>query len=122
MRWTVLFLLALMACGAPPEQRAGTSAPAEAAEAEQAPVYVDVRTAEEFATGHVAGAIHIPHDQMQARWRELEAYRDRPMVVYCRTGRRSGIALEVLRGEGFAKAENGGGFDALAASGVPTAR
>lgn len=81
-------------------------------------VYVDVRAADEFAAGHVPGAINIPHDQMPQRWTELEAYRDRPMVVYCRTGRRSAIALQTLNARGFTKAQNGGGLDDMVASGL----
>jgi phage shock protein E len=81
-------------------------------------VYVDVRTPEEYAEGHVVGAINIPHDQMAARWSELDAYKGKPMVVYCRSGRRSAIALEVLREHGFTAAENGGGLDDLRAKGV----
>ena len=88
----------------------------------EAPVYVDVRSPAEFASGHVEGAINIPHTEMAQRWRELEAYRDEPMVVYCRTGRRSGIALDVLREHGFEDAVNGGGLSDLARRGVPTTR
>jgi phage shock protein E len=81
------------------------------------PVIVDVRTQQEYAAGHVQGAILIPHDQMEQRWQELEAFRDQPVVLYCRSGRRSGIALEVLRTKGFTQLENGGGIDAMAARG-----
>ena len=89
----------------------------KAAPADEATVYVDVRDANEFAAGHIAGAIHIPHDQMPQRWRELEPYRDRPMVVYCRTGRRSAIALETLHAQGFELATNGGALEDVAATG-----
>ena len=85
-------------------------------------VYVDVRTPQEYNAGHVEGAINIPYDQMADRWQELEEYRDQPMVVYCRTGRRSGIALSVLRQHGFDEATNGGGLSGLAKKGVPTTR
>lgn len=95
--------------------------PAEEGAAEEV-VYVDVRTPEEFAAGHVAGAINIPHTQMPERWRELERFRDDRLVVYCRSGRRSGIALDVLREAGFEHAENGGGLTDLARRGVPTTR
>lgn len=89
----------------------------EAAASSDQTVYVDVRTADEFAGGHVPGAINIPHDQMPQRWSELEAYRDQRMVVYCRTGRRSAIALQTLTAQGFTKAENGGGLDDMVAAG-----
>jgi len=66
-------------------------------------VVLDVRTAEEFAEGHVAGARNIPHTEIAARLGELEDARDRDVVVYCRSGRRSGIALEALRAAGFTR-------------------
>jgi rhodanese-related sulfurtransferase len=66
-----------------------------------APVILDVRTPEEFAEGHVPGAINISHDELAARLAEIESARDAEVVVYCRSGRRAGIAEELLRAEGF---------------------
>jgi phage shock protein E len=110
-RWAMLFtLLAVAACGGPRAEVTGEDV-----------VYLDVRTPEEYAEGHVQGAILIPVDEIEQRVAELEPYRDRPMVVYCRTGRRSGIALQVLKARGFDRAENGGAFSGLAGRGVPTA-
>ena len=86
------------------------------------PVYVDVRTSGEFAGGHVAGALNIPHDQMELRYRELEPYRNHRIIVYCRSGRRSEVALSVLRAKGFPHVENGGGLEDLIAVGVETAK
>jgi len=62
---------------------------------------LDVRTPGEFAAGHVPGAINIPHDQLASRLAELPASRDKPLVVYCRTGRRAVLAEEVLRQGGY---------------------
>lgn len=64
-------------------------------------VVLDVRTPEEYAAGHVPGAINVPYDQIASRLAELEASRERPIVVYCRTGRRAGIALQTLHDAGF---------------------
>ena len=61
---------------------------------------LDVRSPEEFAGGHLPGAIHIPVDELQARIYELEP-RDAGVVVYCRSGRRSARAAELLRTSGF---------------------
>jgi len=62
---------------------------------------LDVRSAGEFAQGHVPGAINIPHDQLAARVGELDAASDGPIVVYCKSGRRAGMAISVLQDEGF---------------------
>jgi phage shock protein E len=86
--------------------------------AAQQPIYLDVRTPEEFAAGHVAGTLHIPLDQLERRWAELAEYRDRPVVVYCRTGRRSGLAIDMLATKGFTRLENGGGVTQMARRGL----
>ena len=65
------------------------------------PVVLDVRSPEEYAEGHVPGAVNVPYDQIGARLDSLDAYRDRGFVVYCRTGRRAGIAETVLIEAGF---------------------
>ncbi len=69
--------------------------------AERSFIVLDVRTAEEFAAGHVPGARNISHDVLGERLDELADVRDREVIVYCRSGRRSGIALELLRAAGF---------------------
>jgi len=63
---------------------------------------LDVRTPEEFEGGHVPGALNVPHDQIERRLAELEPYRDREVVLYCRSGRRAGVASETLAAAGFA--------------------
>lgn len=70
---------------------------------EKKPLVLDVRTAQEFAAGHVPGAINLPHDQIETRIDELEGARDRDVIVYCRSGRRADLALRVLRAHGFEK-------------------
>ena len=71
--------------------------------------FVDVRTPEEYAGGHVPGAINIPLDQVQNR---LDEFRDmpKPIVAYCRSGARSGMATSILKGAGIADVINGGGI------------
>jgi phage shock protein E len=83
-------------------------------------VYVDVRTDSEFNAGHVEGALHIPYDQMEQRFSELEPYAGQEIVVYCRSGHRAGIAKGVLDQHGFSDVVNGGGLTDLQAEGIPT--
>ena len=73
---------------------------------ENGPVVLDVRTPEEYAAGHIEGAINIPHDQIASRLASLDSYRDRDIVVYCRTGRRAGIVQQALRDEGFGSVQD----------------
>ena len=64
---------------------------------------LDVRSTAEFDEGHIPGAINIPHDALSARLAELGPAGERDVVVYCRSGRRSAIALEALKGAGFSR-------------------
>lgn len=64
-------------------------------------VLIDVRTPEEFAAGHIPGALNIPYDELPARLHELEGRQGEEIVVYCRTGRRANIAEQALAEAGF---------------------
>jgi len=77
---------------------------------------IDVRTAEEFAAGHIAGAINIPFEQIVAGVEKIGLKNDASVVLYCRSGRRSGIADVALTQAGFTHSVNAGGYDALAGS------
>ena len=74
-------------------------------------IWVDVRTAEEFGAGHVAGAVNIPYDEITDRIGEVASDKDATIYLYCRSGRRSGIALEALREAGYNNAVNVGGLE-----------
>ncbi len=63
---------------------------------------VDVRTPQEFAAGHVPGAMNIPYEEIGRRASEIGPS-STPVVLYCRTGRRSGIAAEALQKAGYSK-------------------
>ncbi len=71
----------------------------EVAQRPDAPLLLDVRSPEEFAAGHVPGAVNIPHDQVAARLGELD--KSRWVLVYCRSGKRAGAAEGVLADAGF---------------------
>ena len=66
-----------------------------------AQLILDVRTPEEYREGHVPGAINVPHSQISDRLEELAEYRDRDVVVYCKSGRRAGFAARELSEAGF---------------------
>ena len=60
---------------------------------------VDVRVSHEWDAGHIAGATHLPLEELAERSGELDA--SRPVVLYCRGGTRSSMAAEALDGAGF---------------------
>jgi rhodanese-related sulfurtransferase len=61
---------------------------------------VDVRTPGEFAQGHVPGAVNVPHDEIERRREELGPP-STPLLLYCHSGRRSGLAIAALRAHGY---------------------
>ena len=73
---------------------------------------IDVRTPEEYASEHFPNAINIPLDQVAQRINEFKEM-PKPIIAYCRSGNRSGIAVSILKQNGIADAVNGGGFEDL---------
>lgn len=73
-------------------------------------VLLDVRTPGEFAAGHIDGALNIPVDELPRRLDEVGA-RDKPVVVYCRSGRRSAQAAGMMRQQGFQSVHDLGGMN-----------
>mgnify|MGYP001204516464 CR=1 FL=1 len=74
---------------------------------------VDVRTEEEFLEGNVIGSLNIPLHEVMDRIEELKEMQ--PLVLCCRSGQRSGKAMEYLKSQGFDKAYNGGGWEEVVA-------
>ncbi|MDT8990366.1 rhodanese-like domain-containing protein [Curvibacter sp. APW13] len=77
-------------------------------------VVIDVRTPQEFASGHIAGAINIDHALIGQEIGKAKVSKDDTVILYCRSGRRSELALETLRKMGYSKAQNYGGIDEAA--------
>ncbi|MGK7931655.1 MAG: rhodanese-like domain-containing protein [Microcystaceae cyanobacterium] len=76
-------------------------------------ILIDVRTPEEFAAGHIDGAVNIPYDQISERISEITEDKTRVIVLYCRSGGRATIAEKNLRSTGFTNILNAGGYSDL---------
>ncbi|MCL2297417.1 MAG: rhodanese-like domain-containing protein [Proteobacteria bacterium] len=74
---------------------------------------IDVRTPQEFDRGHLLGSINIDYQEIIAKIGEVTADRNAKIELYCRSGRRSGIAEKSLKEAGYQNAVNIGGFEAL---------
>jgi len=74
------------------------------------PLWIDVRTAEEYAAGHVSQSINIPYEEITDRLGEVTTDKDALIYLYCRSGRRSGIAMEALEKAGYSNVVNIGGL------------
>lgn len=93
-------------------------------EAEQAirdaDVLLDVREADEFAAGHLPGAIHVSRGLLEFKLSGTEALsaRDLRVVLYCKTSGRAALAAAVMHDMGYLQVRSiAGGFDAWAAGG-----
>ncbi|MDL1899524.1 rhodanese-like domain-containing protein [Anaerolineae bacterium CFX9] len=78
---------------------------------------IDVRTPAEFASGHIAGAVNIPVDELASRLSEVP--QGQPVVVYCRSGNRSAQASRILAQAGYSDIYDLGGLNAWTAQGLP---
>lgn len=86
----------------------------------QGALMIDVREPNEYAAGHAPGTQLIPLGQLERRLQELAAYKDKPVVLICRSGSRSGQAQELMAKAGFTQALNvEGGMNAWAKAGLP---
>lgn len=81
---------------------------------------VDVREDSEFREGHILDARHIPLGSLRKRLGELENYKEKPIIVCCRSGQRSASACGLLRKEGYQNVTNlKGGVMAWQNAGLP---
>ena len=78
---------------------------------------LDVRTPEEFASGHIAGAVNIAVESLESRLSEVP--QGQPVVVYCRSGNRSATASQILKQAGYTNIFDMGGINAWQSAGLP---
>ncbi|WP_199711943.1 rhodanese-like domain-containing protein [Alginatibacterium sediminis] len=74
---------------------------------------IDVRTLQEYQSGHMRGAVNIPYDQIQLQIAAQVPDKSTPVLLYCRSGRRSGIAQQSLIALGYKNVVNIGGIEEL---------
>jgi rhodanese-related sulfurtransferase len=86
-------------------------------------VVIDVRTPEEFVTGHVPESINIPREKLKERLAEIEKFKDRPIILNCASGVRSGGACGELKRLGFENVfQLSGGMNGWLQAGLPMAK
>lgn len=120
----VTIVAALFSCSQP--QQDGTTAkrltPTEYKQqaTTQQGVVIDVRTQEEFASGHLQGAEHA--DLLNGDFaKSIESLdKDKTYYLYCKTGNRSGKAAKLMQDAGFKNVFNIGGYEELKSAGLPT--
>jgi rhodanese-related sulfurtransferase len=123
MKGLILSFFLLISYGSFAQADSDLISPKEAATlaAEKKAVIIDVREEDEWNAEHIAGAVHIPLDQLDARLSELQAYKDTTIITQCRSGKRSLKALELLKSSGFSKVSSmDGGIVAWTKDGLAT--
>ena len=74
-------------------------------------IILDVRTKEEYAAGHIPGAINLPNEDIRDQKPEVLPDTDQIILIYCRSGHRAGLAAEKLAKLGYKKLYNFGGVN-----------
>ena len=104
----VAILVTILSCGASAESKTKTKALIQ-----NGALVLDVRTPGEYAGGHYANAVNIPVDDLANQMTKIGTDKNRPIVVYCRSGRRSAQASAYLKGQGFTQVINAGGINEM---------
>jgi rhodanese-related sulfurtransferase len=84
------------------------------------PLILDVRDEAEFAAGHIQGAKHIAVADLAGRLKEIEKFKDKPILVHCQKGMRARTACTILKAQQFSQLSNlQGGLDAWIEAKLP---
>lgn len=105
-------LMTLIGCG----QSFNESHVAALEKVDAGAMLIDVRSEAEFREGHIEGATRITHTTILQGVQALGLAKDTPMVLYCRSGNRSGQATTTLQNAGFTHVTNGGAYESLLAA------
>ena len=113
---------ALCGCGNQDATHVAGGTPAEqpAVSLQSGGVLLDVRSPEEFASGHLQGAVNIPHDRIAEEIAAAVPDKSVQVILYCRSGRRADTALKTMQAMGYGNVSNFGGLeDAQERLGLP---
>lgn len=111
---------AICGCGAPESKVDSIPSEQQAKPGLSGAILLDVRSPEEFAEGHLQGAVNIPHDRIAEEAGAVVQDKTAPVILYCRSGRRADTALKTMRAMGYEQVQNFGGLeDAQERLGLP---
>jgi rhodanese-related sulfurtransferase len=119
-----VILLVLVACQSPAASPAAQGSPVRQVAAAEAVAMladltvIDVRTPEEYASGHITNAINIPVEATDFEERVAGLDPAGSYLLYCRSGRRSAMAAEIMAEAGFSDLVDAGGLEPLVVAGA----
>jgi phage shock protein E len=73
-------------------------------------IFIDVRTQQEYDTGHIPNSTHIPVESLESRIDEIQKFKEKRIIVYCRSGNRSLKGTKILNKYGFEAVNLSGGM------------
>ena len=84
---------------------------------------VDIRDTKEYSAGHIAGAVSMPVSSIDARIGELEAYKDKPVVLVCKMGQHASASGRKFKDQGFENVRRlSGGMAEWTANSLPVVK
>lgn len=83
---------------------------------------LDIREKKEFSTGHLVNALNIPYSNLASHLNELDAHKERQIILVCKTGQTVGIAGKMLREKGFNVVRLSGGMMEWSNQNLPVVR
>lgn len=104
--WVITAVLGLMLVMQQLQASQGVDVKTAQSMSQQGALLLDVREPSEYAAVHAVNAQLMPLGQVGMRLKELEAWKDKPVAVICRSGRRSAQAVSILQEAGFSKVVN----------------
>lgn len=123
---TTCLVLVALACGAAEPEGPSVTEVSREEFMRQPPgsyLILDVRTSEEYEQGHIKNALNISHDRLAEQLPQIQKFAAAPVLLYCRSGRRAGLAAEVLAKAGFTKLHHlTGDMEGWQAAGLPVTK
>jgi len=110
-----LFFMSLLGCG----KSFNESHTDALQKVEQGAMLIDVRSEAEYREGHLEGSTRITHTDILKGVQAMGIAKDTPLVLYCRSGNRSGQATTALQNAGYTAVTNGGAYSSLVAASQP---
>lgn len=104
--WAITAVLGLMLVMQQLQASQGVDVKTAQSMVSQGALLLDVREPSEYAAVHAVNAKLLPLGQVKSRLQELEAFKDQPVAVICRSGRRSAQAVAMLQEAGFTQVVN----------------
>ena len=116
--YILIFILSLTACKQVTSQTQINATQINSELVTKQAVLLDVRTPDEYRSGHVDNALLAPHDSISQTITGIAPDKNQIIYLYCRSGHRAGIALNTLKTMGYTRVVNLGGLNDLAQYGL----